>query len=673
VPSYPSSPVRARETLLISRATWGWTPQTEADVLRSGWPSWLDRQLAPSTISDATVDTALAGYTALRNTNQQNWATVDATDDGWDHVVYQLLHGTLRRQVKSNRQLFEVMVDFWNNHFNVFLLGSGKYAHLKVTDDRTVARTHALGRFEDLLVASARSPAMLVYLDNFRNDVSSPGGLNENYGRELLELHTLGIVDGNQVYGEADVAAATRVLSGWSIDEAARKDTFLYKAGHHHTGPISFLGGTWSTPGRTGALGERDGIAFLRFLAGHRSTAEHLAWKLCRRFVSDSPPPALVQQLADVYQANDTAIAPVLRTLFHSQAFADSAGQKVRRGLEVAVAALRIVDAQLPTDPTSDLTSWIHAEWGILAGLGQQIFGHRFPDGYPDENAHWISADGFLRRWETCGWIAKSWLGEDYSVDPRAMLPDPVPRTGGAVVDALARRLSGKVLGSPHHGFPDVPAASYFDQSVSWMLDKQITTGYVDGRFKPSNNLNRGQLATFLWRLVGKPTGMPPTRFPDVPASAYFFDAVSWMVHEGITTGYVDGTFKPNNVVNRGQLATFLWRLEGEPGGSPRTTFPDVKPSAYYHDAVSWMVFRGITTGYVDGTFKPNNPVNRAQISAFLWRLAFSPEPVISATERNALLVFLGCGEHQVVEDWLLWKTGDLNSLLLGFPAFQRK
>ncbi|OWY62804.1 hypothetical protein B7486_56470 [cyanobacterium TDX16] len=95
--------------------------------------------------------------------------------------------------------------------------------------------------------------------------------------------------------------------------------------------------------------------------------------------------------------------------------------------------------------------------------------------------------------------------------------------------------------------------------------------------------------------------------------------------------------------------------------------------SAYYHDAVSWMVFRGITTGYADGTFKPNNPVNRAQISAFLWRLAFSPEPVIGDAERNALLAFLGRGEHQVVEDWLLWKTGDLNSLLLGFPAFQRK
>ncbi|OWY62498.1 hypothetical protein B7486_58115, partial [cyanobacterium TDX16] len=137
MPSYPSSPVRARETLLISRATWGWTPQTEADVLRSGWAAWLDRQLAPTTIADASVDATLSGYPALRRTNQQNWATVDATDDGWDHVVLQLLHGTLHRQVSSNRQLFEVMVDFWNNHFNVFLLGSGKYAHLKVTDDRT--------------------------------------------------------------------------------------------------------------------------------------------------------------------------------------------------------------------------------------------------------------------------------------------------------------------------------------------------------------------------------------------------------------------------------------------------------------------------------------------------------------------------------------------------------
>jgi hypothetical protein len=673
VPSYPSSAIRQRETLLIARATWGWTPQVEADVLRSGWEAWLDRQLAPASIPDGTIDAALAGYTALRNSNQQNWAIVDGSDDGGDRVVSQLLHGTFRRQVKSNRQLFEVMVDFWNNHFNVFLLGSGRWAHLKVVDDRTVARAHALGRFRDLLVASARSPAMLVYLDNFPNDAGSPGGLNQNYGRELLELHTLGIVDGVQPYSEADVDAAARVLSGWSIDETQHRDTFLFKPEYHHAGPISFMGGAWSTPGRSGAAAVEDGIAFLGFLAGHRKTAEHIARKLCVRFVSDTPPPALVQQLADVYQANDTAIAPVLRTLFHSAAFAASAGQKVRRGLDVAVATVRITEGTLPADPSSELAVWMHAEWGLLAGMGQQIFGHRFPDGYPDENVEWISADGFLRRWELTGVLAKGWLGDGYQVDPKAMLPDPWPRTGGALVDALSRRLSGKVLGSDHHGFRDVPAGSYYDQAVSWMLEKGITTGYADGTFKPSNNLNRGQLATFLHRLVGLPTGAPPATFPDVPSSAYFAAAVSWMVDEGITTGYEDGTFKPNNVVNRGQLATFLWRLEGQPGGAPRNTFPDVPASAYYHDAVSWMVHRGITTGYADGRFKPNNPVNRAQISAFLWRLAFRPEPVISTAERNALLAFLERGPNDEVPEWLLWRTGDLTSLLLGFPAFQRR
>ena len=673
MPEYPPSPIRDRETLIISRATWGWTPATEADVLQSGWEAWLDRQLAPSTIPDATITAALAGYTALTRTNQQNWATVDATDEGWDQVVYQLLHATLRRQVKSNRQLYEVMVDFWSNHFNCFLLGSGKYAHLKVADDRTVARTHALGRFRDLLLASARSPAMLVYLDNSPNDARTPGGLNQNYGRELLELHTLGIIDGVQPYTEADVEAAAKVLSGWSIEEASRQDTFRFKSGYHFTGAISFLGGAWSTPGRTGAAGEQDGVSFLTFLAGHRSTARHIAHKLCKRFVSDTPPPALVEQLADVYQANDTAIAPVLRTLFHSQAFAESAGLKVRRGLESAVASLRIVDGTLPADPMSDTTEWIHAEWGILAGLGQQIFGHRFPDGYPDDNADWISADGFLRRWEFSGVIAKGWIGGDYSVDPMSVLPDPVPKTGGALVDALARRMSGKVLGSDHHGFPDVVAGTYFDQAVSWMVEKGITTGYADGTFKPSNGLNRGQLATFLWRLVGEPTGSPPATFPDVGPSAYYFDAVSWMVYEGITTGYADGTFKPNSAVNRGQLATFLWRLEGEPSGAPGHGFPDVADDAYFDRPVAWMVWRGITTGYPDGRFKPKNPVNRAQISAFLWRLAFTPEPVISTAERNALLSFLERGEHDEVQDWLLWRVGDLTSILLGFPSFQRK
>ncbi|KAG1648205.1 hypothetical protein GQR58_030039 [Nymphon striatum] len=252
----------------------------------------------------------------------------------------ELMHATLLRGVFSERQLYEVMVDFWNNHFTVYLINQGRYRHMVNQSDRTVARANALGYFSNMLMASAKDPAMLTFLDNATSDANSAAGINENYGREILELHSLGIVNGQQVYTEEDMRQVSLVLSGWSVDWQQDRDAFKFRPLWHHRGPVSILGGAWSRPDRTGASDAQllaDGENLVSFLAHHPSTARHLAFKMCRRFVADEPPMGLVDRMASIYLANGTAIAPMLRELFTSPEFAENTDTKLRRGFEVVM------------------------------------------------------------------------------------------------------------------------------------------------------------------------------------------------------------------------------------------------------------------------------------------------------------------------------------------------
>ncbi|HYF47632.1 MAG TPA: DUF1800 domain-containing protein, partial [Acidimicrobiales bacterium] len=401
---------KAFETHLISRATFGWTPQVERDVLDLGWVAWLDQQLAPATIPDPTVAQLLAGHQTLGNSNWQNYVLADTVEDGWWRVLGERAHSTILRALHSRRQLYEVMVELWTNHFNINL-DEADGDHMITVDNREVARAHALGRFADLLQASAHSPAMLVYLDNWVSDANSDEGVNENYGRELLELHSLGIVDGVQPYTEADVRGVALVMSGWSVNTNRGAHTFQFKDAMHHHGPVSILNGAFSTPGRSGSAALQDGVDLLNVLARHPATARHLAHKLCRRFVADSPPPALVTSAAAVYTQHDTAIAPVLRHIFHSPEFAAATRSKVRRGFEVLVASARAMRGTVDPDPVGDLARRLHSPgWGILDRLGQRLWGQVTPDGYPDTAPDWISADGLLRRWEMAGTLTATWM-----------------------------------------------------------------------------------------------------------------------------------------------------------------------------------------------------------------------------------------------------------------------
>jgi uncharacterized protein (DUF1800 family) len=439
-PFVPPAPVPftvANARNLAARATFGATKDVVDRIMAMGATAWLNEQLNPTALTDA--ESRLAGYTTLAATNAQN-ETQRTTDE---QVLFaELDHAMLQRAVYSERQLYEVMCDFWSNHFTIWR--SAKYlTQLKTVDDRTVIRPNALGRFADMLLASARSPAMLVYLDNYVSNAFSSQGVNENWGRELLELHTLGIINGQQVYTEADVRGVARIMSGRTINWTAGVDQFTYSfnTGFHSREAVSILGGGWSRPVRAnGNLGEADGDSLLNYLARHPSTAKHLSWKLCKRFVSDDPPAALVDRLAAVYTANDTAIPPVLRELFLSNEFRASQGQKVKRPIEWLYSSLRTTRAAINPLPSGHASQRLRDTAGVL---GQPLNERTTPDGYPEKAADWVSAEGLLKRWEYGARLARNRLtdtapAEKVVVDLTTLLPSPLPATVRDLIVALA-------------------------------------------------------------------------------------------------------------------------------------------------------------------------------------------------------------------------------------------
>ncbi|MGE3356026.1 MAG: DUF1800 domain-containing protein [Acidimicrobiia bacterium] len=409
---------------MLRRLSFGTTPSMRREIVAMGIDAWIDRQLAPNTIDDSVLQGIIRTFPTLTASNASNY------DNNNDVVRDELRHATVLRAYGSNRQLYEVMVEFWNNHFTV-ALNQSYLVGLKTADDRTVARSNPFGRFVDLLLASGHSPAMLMYLNNAQSNANSPQGVNENWGRELLELHTLGIINGEQVYTEEDVVALAKVMSGWSMNWTTKE--FEYQSYRHSRETVSLLGGAWTSSG----AGYQDGISALTFLARHRSTARYLSYKLVRRFVSDDPDLGLVEALADVYQANDTAIGPVLKALFSSPTFRAARRTKVRRPFELLAAQLRVLNARIEQGRDSNASRTLGTLLGEMANLP---FEWPAPNGYPDVAGYWASADGMLQRWELGGRLANNGLN-GIAVDLAALLPNPLPATAGAVVDALALRL----------------------------------------------------------------------------------------------------------------------------------------------------------------------------------------------------------------------------------------
>ena len=433
--------------LVAHKVTFGPKPSLLGEIAAATPSAWIDQQLDHTSLDDSIVEGVLSGYNTLTNTNAQNWAVLQL-EDGQTQVFGEVMHATFLRAVYSPKQIYEVMCDFWFNHLNVHMFGNYSFRHLTAQYLRDVIRPHALGKFTDMLQASAASPPMLAYLDNWRSNANSSAGVNENYGRELLELHTLGIRNGAQVYSEVDVRSAAYIMSGWSIDTSNDQDVFWFRDSRHWRPAVSLLGGAWSRPDRTGAddatlIG--DAVSMINFLARHRSTAEYICSKLVRRFIADSPPESLVQQLADEWQATDTDITAVMRMLLNSPEFAASGGQKVRRGLETVALTSE------PPKRSSTRTRSAKPQRRFTASAGTRAFWSDMgnacsqkatPDGYPDTGPEWVSSDGMLRRWETAGLLAHNALANGVTIDAPSLVPNPLPATMGELIDAMIYRLT---------------------------------------------------------------------------------------------------------------------------------------------------------------------------------------------------------------------------------------
>lgn len=415
---------------VLNRLAYGARPGDAERVRAMGVERWIALQLTPERIDDRASDSVVAAYRTLamptselasifrtvrmaRRDTSQPTARAAMRDE---QRTLQLSLGEaaaakLSRAVVSERQLYEQMVDFWTNHFNVFA-GKGQTRLFIPAYDRDVIRPRAMGRFRDLLGAVAKSPAMLFYLDNWQSAADSthstlrprpafgrvgsrpplrgglppaaarqPRGLNENYARELMELHTLG-VDGG--YTQQDVIEVARALTGWSIDPA--HGIFAFRPAIHDADQKTVLG--VRLPARRGI---EDGEDVLDILAKHPSTARHITRKLVVRFVSDSPPPALVDRCASVFARNDGDIRQTLRCVVTSPEFFSRSAyrSKVKTPFELVASGLRAVNATPDATPRSAQ---------ILTRLGQPIFGRQTPDGWPDRAVEWMNSGAMMNR-----------------------------------------------------------------------------------------------------------------------------------------------------------------------------------------------------------------------------------------------------------------------------------
>ncbi len=317
-------------------------------------------------------------------------------------VVTELQRAKLLRAVYSERQLYELMVDFWENHFSIFS-NKDDDRYLLTGYDRETIRPFAMGRFRDLLGATAHSPAMLFYLDNWRSSVPRPyaatkdkpagvdGGLNENYARELMELHTLG-VDGG--YTQKDVQEVARCFTGWTIQKPNEQGLFLYRPGLHDDGEKIVLGHKILPGG-----GPADGERVLDILATHPATARFIATKLARRFISDEPPQSVIDRAAAVFLKTDGSIRETLRAIVTSPEFFSTTTYraKMRSPFEYVAAAMRALNAETDGDrPVLD----------AIGRMGQPVFGRITPDGYADRADQWLSSGAMIARFNFASALA---------------------------------------------------------------------------------------------------------------------------------------------------------------------------------------------------------------------------------------------------------------------------
>jgi uncharacterized protein (DUF1800 family) len=376
---------------LLNRIAFGPRPGDVERIRDMGPEKYLEQQLHPEQIPDRAAESRLEHLQTLKMDTAEllqkfqpprKRAKLDPRSmmqSGPQNILLELQAQKLIRAVHSERQLQEVMTEFWFNHFNVFW-GKNADRWLTTSYEMNVIRPRLFGKFKDLLMATAKSPAMLFYLDNHLS--SSIKGINENYARELMELHTLG-VDGG--YTQKDVQEVARAFTGWSIDRPQMKAEFIFRPRIHDTGEKTVLGHkiSWG--------GTRDAEMVIDILANHPSTANFIATKLVRRFVSDDPPVNLVRHVAEVYRKTDGNIREMLHAVLTSNEFNSSeyAGAKTKTPLEYVASAIRSLNGT---------TNGSRPIMQAMMRMGQPPYQCQPPSGYPDRGEHWMTNGAILER-----------------------------------------------------------------------------------------------------------------------------------------------------------------------------------------------------------------------------------------------------------------------------------
>lgn len=436
------------ELIALNRMAYGPRPGDVERVRQMGFAAYVDEQLNPNDADDAVCNQKIAnarlqikysagmGYPAVDEmrplrTIVENWGLAQlwplSKNPAYQErirPVEEVRAATLLRAVFSKWQLREVLVEFWHNHFNVDAYSDSRISATWTLYDRDVIRRHCLGNFRNMLRDVAKSIAMAFYLDNA---FSRDGPANENYARELFELHTLGqehylnhlynrwrdvpgALTGNPVgYIDQDVYEAARAFTGWTI---AHGQTVSGNIRLPDTGEFAYVD-LWHDNAQKRVLAFEidpnrppleDGETVIRLVSEHPGTARHICRKLCRRLLADDPPDALVNALASVWLANKDApdqIARTVRALLLSDEFANTFGRKVKRPYEVVVSFLRATNA--------DVTPNANLFWQ-LQEMGYRMFNWGPPTGHPEESAAWLSTNGMLRRWNIINYLQSTWL-----------------------------------------------------------------------------------------------------------------------------------------------------------------------------------------------------------------------------------------------------------------------
>ena len=448
----------------------------------------MDRITIAGGLQDPQKGELLTGMTPRE---RDLYTAMGGGPDASGAVKQELQQAKMLRAILSERQLQEVMTDFWFNHFNVFL-NKEEDSYYTAGYERDAIRAHALGKFRDLLLATAHHPAMLLYLDNWQsigpdsvagqrtNPKGVKRGLNENYGREVMELHTVGVNGG---YSQADVTELSKILTGWTVDHPEDGGGFVFEPRRHEPGTKHWFGQSIHEGD------EQEGIEALTYLASRPQTAHFISYELAQRFVADDPPPALVDRMAQAYLTSDGDIKEVLRAMARSPEFSERQyyRNKVKTPLEFVASAFRATD----TDPSNP-----GAITGLLNRMGEPLYGMLPPTGYPQTADHWMNSAALVDRLNFALSLANGRIA-NMKFDAAHLLATgllahgvpPSGTTGGSVARQVALQPTAAMSEHPPAAAGESPLGQ---EQALLLLQQSLTGGAVSAK---TDGVIRQQLA----------------------------------------------------------------------------------------------------------------------------------------------------------------------------------